>query len=240
MPVFSQAPSKAPSLDVKQPGTEQKRSKGVYFVGTSHIAGESVKKVKAAIKERQPDCVAVELDVNRYYAMLYRQRGEVKLPFMQKMIITLMQKMQDNLSKQTNIFPGQEMLSAVEFANINGIKVAFIDQDINITVSRLMSKTRFLERLKLILYLIPAVVGVPIKLFKSLEFDLNKVPDKELIARALLELKKEFPSIYNALIEERNRYMARNIRQLQENFRTIVVVVGAGHVDGIKKLLKEK
>jgi len=27
----------------------------------------------------------VELDVNRYYAMLYRQRGEVKLPFMQKM-----------------------------------------------------------------------------------------------------------------------------------------------------------
>jgi len=34
------------------------------------------------------------------------------------------------------------------------------------------------------------VVGVPIKLFKSLEFDLNKVPDKELIAARLLELKK--------------------------------------------------
>ncbi len=212
----------------------------VYFVGTSHIAGESVTRVKAVIKEKQPDCVAVELDVNRYYALLYRQRGEVKLPFLQKTIIMLMQKMQENLSKETNIFPGQEMLSAVEFANVNGIKVAFIDQDINITVSRLMSKTRFFEKLKLIFYLIPAVVGVPIKLFKSLEFDLNKVPDKDLIERALNELKKEFPSIHSVLIEERNRYMARNIRQLQENFKTIVVVVGAGHTDGIKKILKGK
>jgi len=212
----------------------------IYFVGTSHSAGESVKRVKAVIKERQPDCVAVELDVNRDYALLYRQRGEVKLPFLQKTIITLMQKMQDNLSKETNIFPGQEMLSAVEFANVNGIRAAFIDQDINITVSRLMSKTRFFEKLKLIFYLIPAVVGVPIKLFKSLEFDLNKVPDKELIERALKELKKEFPSIHSVLIDERNRYMARNIKKLQENFKTIVVVVGAGNVDGIKALLKEK
>jgi len=32
--------------------------------------------------------------------------------------------------------------------------------------------------------------------------------------------------------------MAKNIRKLQEQFKTIVVVVGAGHVEGMKKLLK--
>ncbi len=209
----------------------------VYFVGTSHIAKESIKKVKEAIKERQPDCVAVELDEGRYYALLYRQRGEVKLPFLQKLIITLMQKMQENLSKETNIFPGQEMLSAVEFASVHGIRVAFIDRDINITVARLMSRTSFFDKLKLLLFLVPALIGVPVKWFKALEFDLDKVPDKKLIEKALGELKKEFPSLYEVLIEERNRYMAENIRKLQEQFKTIVVVVGAGHAEGIKKLL---
>ncbi|VVB61355.1 TraB family protein [uncultured archaeon] len=213
----------------------------VYIIGTSHIARESVEKVKEAIKEKKPECIAVELDYNRYYAMLYKQRGEVKLPFLQKTILTLMQKLQENLSKQTNIFPGTEMMAAVEFATMNGVRCAFIDQDINYTVSRLMKKLGFFGKLKLLVYLIPALVGVPIKGVTMLaEIDLNKVPDEKLIERALTELKREFPAIYEVLIEERNRHMARNIRKLQEQFSTIVVVVGAGHVNGITRLLKEK
>lgn len=212
----------------------------VYIIGTSHIARESVEKVKKAINEKKPECIAVELDSNRYYAMLYRQKGDVRLPFLQKAILVLMQKMQENLSKQTNIFPGQEMLSAVEFATMNGVRVAFIDQDINYTVKRLMKKLGFFGKLKFILYLIPAFMGIPIKGVSVIaDFDLNKVPDEELIGRALIEMKREFPAIYEVLIDERNRHMARNIKKLQEQFGTIVVVVGAGHVNGLKKLLKE-
>lgn len=213
----------------------------LYIIGTSHIARESIDKVKEAIREKKPECIAVELDANRYYAMLYKQRGDVKLPFLQKTILVLMQKLQENLSRQTNIFPGQEMMAAVEFATMNGVRVAFIDQDINYTVSRLMRKLGFFGKLKLILYLIPAFMGVPIKGVAMLaDFDLNKVPDEKLIERALAELKREFPAIYEVLIDERNRHMARNIKKLSENFKTVVVVVGAGHVNGIKRLLKEK
>ena len=213
----------------------------IHIIGTSHIARESIEKVKEAIKEKKPECIAVELDANRYYAMLYKQRGEVKLPFLQKTILVLMQKLQENLSKQTNIFPGQEMMSAVEFATMNGVRVAFIDQDINYTVSRLMKKLGFFGKIKLIFYLIPAFMGIPVKGVSMLaDFDLNKVPDEKLIERALVELKREFPAIYEVLIDERNRYMARNIKKLQENFKTVVVVVGAGHVNGITRLLKEK
>lgn len=212
-----------------------------YIIGTSHIARESVEKVKAAIKEKKPECIAVELDHNRYYAMLYKERGEIKLPFLQKAILTLMQKLQENLSKQTNIFPGQEMMSAVEFATMNGVRVAFIDQDINYTVSRLMKKLGFFGKLKLLFYLVPVFMGIPIKGVSMLaDFDLNKVPDEKLIERALVELKREFPAIHEVLIDERNRHMARNIRKLQENFKTVVVVVGAGHVAGLRKLLEAK
>lgn len=237
MPVFGQTSS----TFVEKPVAEFKRSKRVYIIGTSHIAKESIDKVKEAINEKKPDCIAVELDSNRYYAMLYRQKGNVKLPFLQKAILVLMQKMQENLSKQTNIFPGQEMLSAVEYATMNGVRVAFIDQDINYTVTRLMKKLGFFGKLKLLLYLIPAFIGIPIKGVTMIaDFDLNKVPDEKLIERALVELKREFPVIYEVLIDERNRHMARNIKKLQEQFGTIVVVVGAGHVNGIKKLLKGK
>lgn len=211
----------------------------IHIIGTSHIAKESVENVKLLIKEKKPECIAVELDANRYYALLYRQRGEIKLPFLQKTILTLMQKLQENLSQKTNIFPGQEMLSAVEYATANGIKVAFIDQNINYTVSRLMSKLSFFDKIKLLVFLIPAFMGIPVKSL-ALELDLNKVPDDKLIERALSELKKEFPAIYEVLIGERNRYMARNILKLREQFKTIVVVVGAGHVNGIKALLKKK
>ncbi len=213
----------------------------VYIIGTSHIARESIDKVKAAIIEKKPECIAVELDSNRYYAMLYRKKGNVKLPFLQKMILVLMQKMQENLSKQTNVFLGEEMLSAVEYATANGVRVAFIDQDINYTVSRLMKRLGFFGKIKLLLYLIPAFVGIPIKgVTMAVDFDLNKVPDEKLIERALIELKREFPEIYEVLIDERNKFMARNIKKLEENFNILVVVVGAGHVAGIERLLKAK
>ncbi len=213
----------------------------IHIIGTSHIACESIEKVKETVKEKKPECIAVELDSNRYYALLYKERGEVKLPFLQKTILLLMQKLQENLSKETNVFPGEEMMAAVEFATMNGVRAAFIDQDINYTVSRLMQRLGFFGKLKLLFYLIPAFLGIPIKGVSMIaDFDLNKVPDDELIGRALLELKREFPAIYEVLIEERNRYMARNIKKLAKNFKTIVVVVGAGHVSGIKKLLEER
>ena len=51
----------------------------IYIVGTSHVAGESVSKVKKAIAEKKPGCVAVELDMNRYMALKTREKRKGKI-----------------------------------------------------------------------------------------------------------------------------------------------------------------
>jgi len=213
----------------------------IYLVGTSHIARESLKKVRAAIEEKKPDCVAVELDANRFHALKSRckRKTELRLPLLQKLIFTLMQKLQDKIGRETNIFAGQEMLNAVKIAEEKGIPYYFIDQDISITVDRLMREMSFFAKIKFLFYLAVGFVGVPVPgLSAPAEIDLNKVPEEEFIEEAMDELKKQFPAIYKVLVLERNRHMAKNIKALGERYENVVAVLGAGHVKGIGRILE--
>jgi len=51
------------------------------------------------------------------------------------------------------------------------------------------------------------------------------------------ELGKRYPNIYRVLIAERNVVMAKNLFAIMKNYPedTIVAVMGAGHVDEVKK-----
>ena len=215
----------------------------IYLVGTSHIAKESLLKVKKAIEDKKPDCVAVELDAIRFHALKNKKKRKtkVKLPLLQKLIFALMQKMQDRLSQETNIFPGQEMLDAISLAEKQDIPYVFIDQNINITISRLMSEMSFFSKIKFLFYLLIGFIGIPIPgIMASKELDLNKVPEKDFIDDAMVELKATFPAIYKVLVADRNKFMAKNIRKLGEKYDNVVVVVGAGHVKGIGKILEKE
>ena len=83
-------------------------------------------------------------------------------------------------------------------------------------------------------------------LFKSLftkqklEFDLRKVPEEELISKLLRQVKKRYPSLYKVLITDRNKLMASRLSYLMEKNpdKKILAIVGAGHVDGIMRMLK--
>ncbi|MCK4968742.1 MAG: TraB/GumN family protein [Candidatus Aenigmarchaeota archaeon] len=214
----------------------------IYIVGTSHIAKESLKKVKKAIDEKNPDCVCVELDSTRYFALKNKNKKQVyvKIPLMQRLIFSLMKKMQDKLSRETNIFAGQEMLNAVKLAEKKEIPHYFIDQDISVTINHLMAKMSFLSKLKFLFYLGFGFVGISIPGMKgSKELDLNKVPEADFIEFAMGELKNQFPAIYSVLVLERNVYMAHKIKELGEKYDNVVVVVGAGHVMGIGKILEK-
>ncbi|MCK5474695.1 MAG: TraB/GumN family protein, partial [Candidatus Aenigmarchaeota archaeon] len=46
----------------------------IYLVGTSHIAKESLSKVKKAIEGKKPNCVAVELDYVRFHALKNKRK----------------------------------------------------------------------------------------------------------------------------------------------------------------------
>lgn len=208
----------------------------VYFVGTSHIAQESIEKINKTIKKVKPTCVAVEIDLDRYVALKNQKKGKVEGPFFQKTIFILLQSLQEKLAKETGIFAGKEMLEAVELAKKNRSKVAFIDQPINITFSRMMKRMSFFEKTKLIAYLLLGVVGLPFIGMKKI--DLRKIPSERFIEEATSELRKKFPTIYQVLVLERDAYMASCLKYLSKKYKKIVAVVGAGHVKGIKKNLR--
>jgi len=212
----------------------------IYLIGTSHIAKESLEKVEMNISGRKPDLVAVELDLARLQGLIHKKKGKIQLPLFQKVIVLLLQKMQDTLSKETGILPGQEMLDAVRHAKKADAQVALIDQKINVTISRLMKAMGLKEKAKLMAYLVLGFLGLGASKVLPAEkgIDLNKIPEDEFIEYAMRYMESSFPSIYKVLVADRNWYMAHNLMKLSGKFDTIVAVVGAGHVKGMKKLLE--
>ena len=214
----------------------------IYLIGTSHIAKESLEKVEMNISGRKPDLVAVELDLARLQGLIHKKKGKIQLPLFQKVIVLLLQKMQDTLSKETGILPGQEMLDAVRHAKKADAQVALIDQRINVTISKLMKAMGLVEKAKLMAYLVLGFLGLGASKVLPAEkgIDLNKIPEDEFIEYAMGYMESSFPSIFKVLVADRNWYMAHNLMKLSGKFETIVAVVGAGHVRGMKKLLEDE
>ena len=214
----------------------------IYLIGTSHIAKESLEKVEKSIFDKKPDLVAVELDIARLSGLMQKKKGKIRLPFFQKMIVILLQKMQDTLSKETGILPGQEMLDAVRHAKKAEARVALIDQRIDVTINKLMKAMGLAEKAKFIFYIVLGFFGLGASkiLPADKSIDLNKIPEDKFIEYAMEYMESTFPSIFRVLVADRNWYMAHNLMRLSSKFDNIVAVVGAGHVKGMKEILKKE
>ena len=70
--------------------------------------------------------------------------------------------------------------------------------------------------------------------------NIESIVESENLNKIMDELKNSVPEIYNALVDERDRYMAYMIAQLQYKNpeANIIAVVGAGHKRGIQKYLQ--
>ena len=217
----------------------------IVLVPTSHIAAESVRRVRETVEKEKPDCIAVEMDLNRFYSIRNEQASGSSLDSIRALGFTtffvyfLMKKLQEWLGKKVGILPGSEMLEAVKIGESKGLTIAFIDQDIRLTFAR-MKMVGNIEMLKLIWFFIKGVtVGFLLsKVKKGEAIDLRKLPPNKLIKEVLSVFRKEFPGIYRVLITERDRHMAHKLKDISPRFKKIVAVVGAGHEDGMKKLLK--
>ncbi len=215
----------------------------IIFVPTSHVARESLENVRNIVSKEKPDCIALELDVNRYHALKAEESERAGTIGMIKafglftfLIFWVMKKLQNYFGGKTGILPGSEMLRGVEIAEEMGIPYAFIDQPIEETFMGI-KEVPFSEKLGLIWMLIKAVFGVFCPFGKKVEIDLNRLPTKKLIEHAMRQFRKELPNFYKVLVEDRNRHMASNLKILGKEFQKIVCVVGAGHEDGMRALL---
>jgi pheromone shutdown-related protein TraB len=128
--------------------------------------------------------------------------------------------------------PGAELLAAVEAAKEAGLKVELVDRDIQTTLRRAWNKMSFKEKFGLMWTLLAEE-----ETDEELELE-QMLADKDLLTSLMEELREVSPGAGSVLIDERDEFIARKISAIREDGK-VLAVLGAGHLDGVSKLLSE-
>jgi len=218
----------------------------IEIIGTSHIAQQSVNELRRKIRFEKPDIVAVELDIARLQDLMSggkhrkpKLKDIPKIGLFGWIFAVLGSLVQKRLGKKVGAEPGSDMKAAVVSAREIGSQVVLIDRPIGETIRGMSKKVPMSEKLKLLWFLLFGWIFDPKGVEKLNKFNLKKVPSQKVIHDIIYEFRHKFPSIYKVLVTERDEYMSRRIKFIMKKFPedTILVVVGAGHIDGMKRLL---
>ncbi|WP_292519902.1 TraB/GumN family protein [Methanoculleus sp.] len=210
----------------------------IRLVGTAHVSQKSVEDVRSAIEEFQPEIVGVELDRGRYIALT----EEVAEPsvtdilkggnFGQLLVQWVLTYIQQRIGAETGVKPGAEMLAAIDEAKAHQKPVGLIDRDIRITLARFWGRMGIWEKIKLIGALIYSLVSV-----EGQELDVDEFTNQDVVSAAMEEFRKFSPRGAQALIDERDAYLAHQILMLGNRYERVLAVVGAGHIQGVQRYL---
>lgn len=212
----------------------------IIVVGTAHVSEKSVQEVVSKIEEVRPDIVAVELCPARYRALTGQEEAkEIKIGellsggklyfFLVQLFLAYTQR---KIGDEMGVKPGSEMLAAIETAKRTGARVALVDRDVGITIQRFWSAMGFWGKVKLAGSLIPAAIGWGGKE----EIDIDSITQEDIVTQMIGEFRKISPGAANALVDERDAFLARNLILLSKQGR-VLAVVGAGHREGIARHL---
>ncbi|MDD3159531.1 MAG: TraB/GumN family protein [Candidatus ainarchaeum sp.] len=219
--------------------------KEIILVGTAHISKESMELVKETINLEQPDVVGVELDEQRIEQLLSGKKWqETNIIEIVKtgrtylfLLNTVLSNVQKQLGDEVGIKPGSEMLVAIKVANENKKPIHLLDRNISITLKRAIKKMTLKEKIWIGVSLVGAMFGVGEKINLNIS-SIEDLKDQDLINKLMKELGKKMPSIKEVLVDERDAYIAQMIKISPG--KKIVAVVGAGHLEGIEKIINEK
>ncbi|MEM2138637.1 MAG: TraB domain-containing protein [Candidatus Woesearchaeota archaeon] len=212
------------------------------------------KKGKQQEKQQQKETIKEKIKKN---LSLIKEIG-----FLGFLFYLLGKEMQEKYGSILNINPGLDMYEAIKLAREKNLEIYFIDRDIKITLKRFSKNIKKREIIKIIFqfiispfyFIYESFLTLISNLFnitnnnkqknkknKKKEIDLTKVPSNELIDYILKEVKKEYPSIYKVLIDERDLFMAKKLFILSKKNpdKKILAVVGAGHLKGILTYLEK-
>ena len=219
------------------------------LLGTAHVSQASVDAVREAIASGRFDAVAVELDEARLQA-LSDTDSMAKLDLVQ-VIRTGKTAMfaanlalaayQRRLAEQLGVEPGAELKRAVLEARARGMPVHLIDRDVGLTFKRASARLGFWGRAKLGGGLLAGLLADD----EVAAEDIEKLKQGDMLEASFNEFASESPAVYETVIAERDRYMAARLREIREDSnqdgsREVLAVVGAGHLQGLAKHLREE
>ncbi len=212
----------------------------IIIIGTAHISKESAELVRRVIETQGADGVCIELDEQRYRALAEPQHFEgldLREVLRNRQLATLALQLvlsayQRALGLKLGVRPGAEFLEAANAATACGIPLHLCDRDVHVTLRRAAQALGFWKKLLLFSTLIASLFERP----KLDEDALRQLRQSDVLSNLLSELGRTFPGIKRVLIDERDTFLAEQIRRAPG--ARLIAVVGAGHVPGLVEKLQ--
>lgn len=220
------------------------------LLGTAHVSRASVDAVRAAVASGDYDSVAVELDAGRLQSLtdpdtLARldlvkvvREGKTHL-FAANLALAAYQR---RLAEQLGVEPGEELKAGALDAQARGLPVHLIDREVGLTFKRALQSLGWWQRTKV-------GAGILASMFGDEDVgddEIEKLKQGDMLESSFGEFANESPQLYQAIIAERDQYMASALRQVAAGkpvdagspYR-VLAVVGAGHLPGLARHLKD-
>ena len=243
-PAFSTDAASDPLHD--QPLARVERD-GIEYVllGTAHVSRTSVDAVNALIEREPFDAIAIELCESRARGMrdpegfskmdLFQviRTGKAGMVFASLALSSFQQR----IAEQYGIEPGAEMKAAMAAADARGLPLWLVDREIGITLNHAYRGVRFRDRMGIIGSLIASVLSRE----DIDEAEIEKLKQGDILEGAFGEFARESKPLYEALIGERDRFMAARLREESTQHpaaKRVLVVIGAGHLAGTERELR--
>lgn len=201
----------------------------ITLIGVGHVF-DIAGRLKGQIMVRSPNLVCIELDRQRFRALLERPPPDSRgVPVMYQMLAAFQQR----IAEQYGTHVGDEMLAAAEAARELKATLAFIDLEASQIFQEFWGGMSLKEKVKLMLASFMGIFTGRGSVEKEVaRFEQNPQDYIEVFSR-------EFPSAKRILIDKRDEHMSQKLRELCTKFDKIVAVVGDGHIEGMSRLLAD-
>ena len=214
------------------------------LLGTAHVSRASAEAVKEMASSGEYDIVSVELCQARYDALtaerkwtdldLYKIIREGKAGLV--MANLALSAYQRRIAEQFGIEPGAEMRAATVAASERNIPLQLVDRDLATTLRRSYASVPWYKRIYL-------MAGLALGMISSDEIDeeaIEKLKEGDILESTFTEFAEQSPELYEALIAERDRFMAARLREenVESGGKKVLVVIGAGHMEGLARHLE--
>jgi len=224
------------------------------LIGTAHVSRASAEAVQQLASSKEFDTIAVELCAARYDALkaerkwtdldLYKIIREGKAGLV--MANLALSAYQRRIAEQFGIEPGAEMRAAVKAAAARGVPLQLVDRDLALTLKRSYASVPWYKRF----YLMSGLLAGMVSSDEIDEEQIEKLKEGDILESTFTEFAAHSPELYQALITERDRFMAARLRQENQSLvtagqpavtvaRNVLVVIGAGHMTGLAEHLAQ-
>lgn len=229
----------------------------IFLCGTLHVAHSSTDMVREAIRVTTPDFVVVEVcearidnlcEAEEHLNITLREvvgSAWAERSFKQ-LGMGLLSWMQTKAAKGLNSQLGGELAAATKEGVRHGATIVLGDRLYAVTIQRIFDRLGVFEKVKM--GCIMVWEALTMSLGRLREYVRRSESEEDFVQREIAKFGRYLPSVAEVVIHERDEYLAQSaIETARVGYRygrfgqhrrgRIVVVIGAGHLQGVQKWL---